>query len=311
MIVVFGSMNVDLLVTVDKLPRPGETVLTPDYVLVPGGKGGNQACAAARAAGEAAQVHMIGRVGPDDWGPIATGMMEAAGVDVRRIAKGTKPTACALIWIDKAGENAIVVASGANLEATADQVPDALLGPGTRVVLQAEVPVEQNWALIERAHGAGAQVILNVAPACPVPPATLGKVGVLVVNEIEAAMVAESEGLPTGGGPEALARELSGQHGLTCVVTLGGDGAIAVAPDGAWRVAALPVTPVDTTGAGDAFTGCLAVALDRGEGMAEALRWASVGAALACLTVGCQSAYVTGDEISARLAELPPAAALA
>ena len=318
MIVVFGSLNVDMLVTVDHLPRPGETVLTPDYVLVPGGKGANQACAAARAAGGGGEVTMIGQVGQDDWGPIATHLLIEAGVDTSHIGRAARPTACALIWVDKAGENAIVVASGANLEARAEQVPDALLGPDTWLVVQMEVPVEQNWPLIERAHARGARIILNVAPAQAVPAAVLGKIHILVVNEIEAAMVAEAEGLAAEGlGPAGLAsaddprgaaRALAARHGLTCIVTLGRDGAAAFAPDGAWSVGALPITPIDTTGAGDGFVGTLAAALNAGAPLPDALRRASVGAALACLTVGCQSAFAGADAIAARLGDLPPAA---
>ena len=309
MIVVFGSLNVDMLVTVDHLPRPGETVLTPDYVLVPGGKGANQACAAARAAG-GGQVTMIGQVGEDDWGPIATHLLVEAGVDTTHIGRAARPTACALIWVDKAGENAIVVASGANLEARAEQVPDALLGPDTWLVVQMEVPVEQNWPLIERAQARGARIILNVAPAQAVPAAVLGKVHILVVNEIEAAMVAEAEGLATTDDPRAAARALAERHGITCIVTLGREGAAAFAPDGAWSVGALPITPVDTTGAGDGFVGTLAAALDAGAALPDALRRASVGAALACLTVGCQSAFANADAIAARLDELAPAVSL-
>lgn len=315
MIVVFGSLNVDMLVTVDHLPRPGETVLTPDYVLVPGGKGANQACAAARAGGRAAGVTMVGQVGQDDWGPIATHLLVEAGVDTDHIGRVDRPTACALIWVDKEGENAIVVASGANLEARAAQVPDALLGPDAWLVLQMEVPIEQNWALIERAHDRGAHIILNVAPAQAVPAAVLGKLDILVVNEIEAAMVAEAEGLAAegrgpAGDPRATARALAARHGFTCIVTLGGDGVAAFAPDGAWSVGALPITPVDTTGAGDGFVGTLAAALDGGATLPEALRRASVGAALACLTIGCQSAFAGADAIAARLDNLPPATPL-
>ena len=310
MIVVFGSLNVDMLVTVDHLPRPGETVLCPGYVLVPGGKGANQACAAARAAGGGGQVTMIGQIGEDDWGPIATHLLVEAGVDTTHIGRAARPTACALIWVDKAGENAIVVASGANLEARAEQVPDALLGPDTWLVVQMEVPVEQNWPLIERAQARGARIILNVAPAQAVPAAVLGNVHILVVNEIEAAMVAEAEGLATTDDPCAAARALAGRHGITCIVTLGREGAAAFAPDGAWSVGALPITPVDTTGAGDGFVGTLAAALDAGAALPDALRRASVGAALACLTVGCQSAFADADAIAARLDELAPAVSL-
>ena len=172
MIVDFGSLNVDLIVKVDHLPAPGETVLCPGYVKVPGGKGGNQACAAARAAigdpGIASdRVVMVGAVGDDDFGPMAMSLLAEAGADLTAMARVDRPTACALIWVDSKGENSIVVASGANLGISADQVPAALLGPDTTLLLQMEVPLDQNWAVVERARAAGARIVLNVAPAAP------------------------------------------------------------------------------------------------------------------------------------------------
>ncbi|MEZ5669445.1 MAG: ribokinase [Alphaproteobacteria bacterium] len=310
MIVDFGSLNVDLIVKVEHLPAPGETVLCPDYVMVPGGKGANQACAAARAAkGDPAvtseRIAMVGAVGDDDFGPKATALLAEAGVDLTAMSRVDRPTACALIWVDSRGENSIVVASGANLALTADRLPASLLGPQTTVLLQAEVPLAENWAVVRRAHAAGARVVLNVAPAAPVPEDVLRSVGVLVVNEIEARMIAEAGGL-AADTPTATAAALAGRYGHTCIVTLGGEGAAAFGPGGAWQVDALKVDPVDTTGAGDAFVGVLAQGLDGGLALPEAMRRASVGAALACLTLGCQSSYVTGDAIRARLDDLAP-----
>jgi len=310
MIVVFGSLNVDIITKVDHLPVPGETVLCPSYVMVPGGKGSNQACAAARAAkGDPAlpsdRIAMVGATGYDDFGPQATALLAEAGVDLSAMARVPHPTACALIWVDARGENSIVVASGANLHISADQVPASFLGPKTTLLLQMEVPAEQNWAVIERARAAGSRIVLNVAPAAPVPETALKAVDVLVVNEIEASMVAKEVGIAAGTARDC-ARALADRFGLTVIVTLGGAGAAAFTRDGAWAVEALKVTPVDTTGAGDAFVGVLAQGLDAGLDLPEEVRRASVGAALACLTLGCQSSYVTGDQIRARLDELPP-----
>lgn len=306
MIVTYGSLNVDMVMTVDALPRPGETVLCPGYVLVPGGKGANQACAAARASG-AGRVAMVGTVGPDDWGPLATHLLREAGVDVTHIARGTKPTACAAIWVEESGENAIVVASGANLETSADQIPDTLLNADTLLLLQMEVPEAGTWEVIARAHANGAKILLNVAPARPVPDEVLHRVDILVLNEIEAAMLTKG---PDAGPVDAAeagaaARQLADKYDLTCIVTLGAAGAVAHAPGEAWSVEALPITPVDTTGAGDAFVGTLAAAIDGGDSLPEALRRAAVGSGLACLRVGCQSAYAQAHEIAARLPEVP------
>lgn len=289
MIVVFGSINVDILMKVACLPRPGETVHCPSYDLIAGGKGANQACAAARAGGKVA---MVGQIGRDVWGEEATRLMAGAGVNLSCVELSDRPTACGTVWIDENAENAIIVASGANLTARSSQVPDEWLSPENSLVLQMEVPPEENWSLIERAYRRGSRILLNLAPANPVPDAMLDMVDVLVVNEVEALMTAKSEGLTISDQPRTLAQLLARRHGATCIVTLGGAGACAVEADGsAWEIMALEVTAVDTTGAGDAFVGILAASLDAGANLPEGLRRASVGAALACLEIGCQSAF--------------------
>jgi ribokinase len=161
MIVVFGSVNIDLVVPVERLPRPGETVLGPHYTLVPGGKGANQALAAARAG---SAVRMIGRVGRDGFADLALADLKAAGIDLSAMERDALPTGCALIPVDRAGGNLIIVASGANRAAAEGQVADALLGPETVVMLQMEVPLADNWRLVERAAPRRAHV-LNCAPA--------------------------------------------------------------------------------------------------------------------------------------------------
>ena len=314
MIVVFGSFNIDFVMRLERMPAPGETILGADYILVPGGKGANQACAAARATATAddggTRVAMIGKVGQDDWGGFATTYLQEAGVNLDGVARCETPTGCAAIFVDGRGENTIAVASGANLDATADQVPDALLGPDCWLILQMEVEPEENWRLISRARRRGAKVLLNVAPAAPVPAAALDQVDILVVNEIEAAMVAREAGIAEDD-PTALARRLSAAHGFTCITTLGAAGAIAVAPDAAWRIDPLPVSPVDTTGAGDAFIGILAAALERGVPLPDALRRGSVGAGLCCTEWGTQTSFPWAERIEERLAELAPARPLA
>jgi ribokinase len=302
MIVVFGSLNVDLLFRLEALPRPGETVLCPGYEVAPGGKGANQATAAARAG---AAVRMIGHVGSDGFAAVARAALAAAGVDATGIKTSTRPTGIAVIAIDRAAENQIMVASGANLDACADDVGDDLLAPGVTVLCQNEVPQTATAALLRRAAARGARTILNLAPAAAVPAAVLRSVDVLVVNEVEArALVGGSE------APATLARELAARHALTCVVTLGARGALAAGPQGELRIGALPVTAVDTTGAGDAFVGALAAALDLGHALDAALARASVAAGLACTKVGAQASQPSAAEIEARLTELPPSTPL-
>jgi ribokinase len=296
-LLVFGSINVDMLFKVEALVRPGETVLCPGYEVAAGGKGANQATAAARAG---AAVRMVGRVGDDSFGRFARNALAAAGVDCAGIATSAKPTGIAVIGIDRAGEN--MVASGANLDTHAEQVADDELAPGVTLLCQNEVRSEATFALLERGRARGARTILNLAPAALVPPRALDALDVLVVNQIEAEMAL---GGAADGDPAALARDLAARHALSCVVTLGAAGALALGPSGGYRIAALAVEPVDTTGAGDAFVGVLAAALDRGHDLAAALARASVAAGLSCTRVGAQTSQPGAAEIAARLAELP------
>ncbi|EWY40065.1 ribokinase [Skermanella stibiiresistens SB22] len=301
MIVVFGSLNMDLVMTVPTLPKPGETVLCPGYQLKPGGKGNNQAIAAARAG---APVAMAGCVGPDAFGSGLIENLVRNGVDTTGVHVAEEATGCAMICVDKAGENFISVASGANLTASAARVPDEALGSGTTVLMQMEVPAEENWALIRRAHGLGARTVLNVAPAADVPTEILKLVDILIVNEHEAAEIAARLEL-TSISEMGLARDLARTCGVTCVVTLGGAGALMAEPGGAlWTAAALKISPVDTTGAGDAFCGILTAALDAGMSPEDALHRASVGAAIACLGLGAQESLPTAEAIDARLADV-------
>ncbi len=300
MLLVFGSLNVDLVFQVEALPRPGETVLCPGHALAAGGKGANQAAAAAKAG---ARVRMVGHLGDDDFGRFARTALVAAGVDDTGIAISAKATGIAVIGVDRRAENQIMVASGANLDTDAGQVDDADLAPGVTVLCQNEIRPEATFALLERARSRGARTILNLAPAGTVPSHVLDALDVLVVNQIEAATAAGGE-----GSPADLARDLAVRHGLTCVVTLGAEGALAITPAGGHSVPALAVEPVDTTGAGDAFTGVLAAALDRDLALPEALRHASVAAGLACTRLGAQTSQPDAAAIAASLADLPDVA---
>ncbi|GAC1343342.1 MAG: ribokinase [Acetobacteraceae bacterium] len=279
MICVFGSINLDLIFALDRLPLAGETVLGPGTQIEPGGKGANQAVAAAL---DGAAVVMVGAVGRDALAEGALAGLRGAGVDIGRVAAVEAATGCASICTDVAGRNLIAVGSGANRLASADQVEDTLLGPGCTLVLQMEVPAAETAALIGRARARGARTVLNLAPALPIEPAALREVDVLVVNEHEAAWLAAQLG--TGAAAAALHRAL----GPTVVRTLGAAGSEFAGTAGAGVVAAYPVDVVDTTAAGDCLTGVLAAGLDRGMGLAAALRRASVAAGLCCAARGSQ-----------------------
>jgi ribokinase len=285
MIVVFGSINVDLIVPVPRLPSPGETVLGGDYALLPGGKGANQALAARRAG---AEVVLAGAVGADSFADIALDLLRSDGVDTRLVRVVEQPTGCAAIMVSSEGENLIAVAPGANASARSDQVPDELLSAGTTLVAQMEVPPSETATLIRRLRTRGGYSLLNLAPALPIDIALLGEIDLVVANEGEAAA--------TGSDPEQLARRL--RQGL--VVARGAAGALAILRDGIRiEVPALAIEPVDTTGAGDTFVGVLAAALDLGSTLEAAQRRASAAAGLACLARGAQTAMPDGATIAA------------
>lgn len=307
MIVVFGSINIDIEMQVERLPHSGETLLCRDYLLVPGGKGANQARAAALTG---ASVKMFGKVGDDSFADSATEYLLAANVDLAGVAAAAANTGVATILVEPTGENCITVGAGANLEARADQVPDSALTPETTLLLQMEVTESENWRLVERAKKRGARVILNVAPAGMVPEAVLQSIDVLVANEVEGAAVAREVGLdaaPASRIPRALAQ----RYALTCIITLGGAGLISFGPDGGWSVPGLPISPVDTTGAGDVFVGALAAALDRGDDQQAATRFAATAAGLSCQKAGTQASAPTLEEVEAALPSLPESRRLA
>ncbi|MBX6323296.1 MAG: ribokinase, partial [Rhodospirillaceae bacterium] len=278
----------------------------PGYATSPGGKGANQALAAARAG---AAVRMVGRVGLDPFAAPALAALEAAGVDLSATRRGETATGCAIVCVEDSGENLIVVAAGANGAVSADQVPDAWLRPGTVLLLQMEVPHAENWRLVERARRSGARILLNVAPSAPVPEVALMALSWLVVNESEALAVARGLGW-AGSDPLAAAEAIAAAGGVATVVTLGRDGAAAFAAGEAWRVGALPIDPVDTTGAGDAFVGVFAAAMAEGADLPASLRRASVAAGLACLVPGAQPSLPDAGAVAARLPQLPPPAPL-
>lgn len=302
MIVVFGSLNIDMVMRVEKMPRPGDTVLCPSYKMIPGGKGANQAVAAAKAG---APVKLFGKIGDDEFGRLALNSLKETSIDLTGVVVSEESsTGCASVCVNAQGENMITVASGANLKAREAEVPSFLLSKETTLLLQMETPVEENWSIIRRAKKFGARVILNLAPAENVPQDILQSLDVLVMNQSEAALLALHLGFDVIS-PTAAARRIAANFGITCVVTLGGDGAIACSPKGTWEVKAMEIEPVDTTAAGDAFVGVFAAALDSGADMANALRRASVASGLACLKQGAQISLPTLSEIDAHQKKIP------
>jgi ribokinase len=292
-VVVVGSTNLDLVVTAPALPRPGETVLGDAFTTVPGGKGANQAVAAARAGAACA---FVGAVGQDSFAAPLRANLAGAGIDVRRLREVPGPSGVALIAVDATAENIIVVAPGANAKlSTLDDDDRAAIGAADVMLCQLEIPLPFVTAAAEAARAAGTTVMLNAAPARPLPAELLAAVDVLVVNQGEAAALAAPA--DRGDDPQLLLDELLVLVPRV-VLTLGASGALYGDRQG-HRVAvdAVRVKAVDTTAAGDAFTGALAVALAERRPVEEALRWAcAAGAACACRP-GASTALPTRDEI--------------
>jgi ribokinase len=294
MILVFGSINIDLVARVSSIPRPGETVMSPGYEVLFGGKGANQAVAAARASnGSEVAVAMVGRVGDDAFGRAALANLEANGVSVELVTRGAEPTGCAFIVVEESGENAITVASGANGALTAASASHVFT-PCDVLVLQMEVPFGEALAVARRARSSGARVIWNFAPA-PAAFTTaelqdlLNATDIFVVNEHEALAAARLLGNAPGGAGQA-AEALVRNGGPTVILTAGRTGATAVSPDGGRAHApALAIDPVDTTGAGDTFVGVLAAGLVEGQELSLALPRACLAASLSCLKSGAQA----------------------
>jgi ribokinase len=310
MIVVFGSINMDLVARVRAIARPGETVLSRRADSFFGGKGANQAVAAARVSGGGpVRVAMAGAVGNDPFGMACLKNLEGNGVDVAAIRITDEPTGCAFITVDETGENAITVASGANMALRSADLPDSLLSNASVVVLQMEVPIADNLEVAARARKAGVKVVWNFAPVPPVKERSamaelLAVTDVLVVNEHEALSIADIVGEPSGDDYLKAGSTISRSFGPTCIVTAGARGAYAIAPDGAQiHAMARPITPVDTTGAGDTFVGVLANGLAEGLEIGRAMERACAAASLSCLTAGAQAGMPQREALEQHLTQ--------
>ncbi len=295
-ILVFGSINMDLVARVRTIARPGETVLSRRADSFFGGKGANQAVAAARIGrGGPVPVAMAGAVGDDPFGQACLDNLRHNGVDVEAVRITREPTGCAFITVDDRGENAITVASGANMSVQAADLPESVLARASVLVLQMEVPVAESLKVAAGARRSGASVVWNFAPA----PAwsdrsematLLAATDVLVVNEQEALSIAGMLDENADGDYLKAAGSLARSYGPTCIVTAGARGAVAVSPDGTQTHAvARPITPVDTTGAGDTFVGVLANGVAEGLTIGDAMQRACVAASHACLATGAQA----------------------
>ncbi len=284
-ILVVGSANMDVVVRVPRQAAPGETVLGGDYAVYPGGKGANQAVAAARAGGV---VRMAGLVGDDAFGAQLRAHLAGDGVDTTCLGTWRGPSGIALITVDDRGQNTIVVSPGANGHVTPDLIPAGELQRAALVVLQLEIPSPTVVFVAEACRAAGVPVLLNPAPAQPLPDEVWRGVRYLVLNETE------SEQL---GGVAAL----RARGADTVILTLGARGVCWSGPAGDGRLAAQPVPVVDTTAAGDAFCGALAAQLAGRVALPDAIRFANAAGALAVTRHGAQPSLGRRAEIEALL----------
>ncbi len=297
MITVFGSINLDQIGTVSRLPRPGETVAGGSFSMAAGGKGANQALAAQRAG---ARVRHIGAVGADAFADLALALLRAEGVDLSGVKTVERATGIAMIFVDEKGENVIAVLPGANGTVSPLEAEQALagIGKGDVLLLQQEIPQEATERALDLAREQGVVSVLNTAPFLPSTPAISGKAAILVANETDFALLLGRELLSLETEMADRARET----GQTVIVTLGEKGVAVATPDRSFHVPALSIIPVDTVGAGDTFCGYLGACLDARLPLEEAVRRAAVAGSLACLKPGAQPAIPLKTDVEAALA---------
>jgi ribokinase len=295
-IVVVGSVNIDMVVKGKSLPAPGETVAGGQFVLAGGGKGANQAVAAARLGGN---VTLVAKVGQDMFGDQALAQFRKEGIDIEGILRDpVHATGVALILVDEKGENMISVASGANHALKPEEIDNvaSLIENADLLMLQMEIPLDCIRRAVELAAKAGVPVILNPAPASPLEASLLRLVTYLTPNESEAEKLT---GVPVHDEASAqrAAKKLMDVGVRNVIITLGSQGALAVNSEGSWMVPSFPVKAIDTTAAGDAFNGGLACAVASGKPLIEAVRDANLVGALSVTKLGAQPSLPTAEEL--------------
>jgi len=303
MIIVFGSNVLDLFFHQADLP-PRDTALFLDtHEEAPGGKGANQAVAAARAGSE---VKFYGALGDGGHGRQMYKNLALAGIDVSGIQfLEDVPSGLATIFVDKTdGTHRIVVSQGANLKARQDTIPDKVLTPESIVLVQGELPINQTEILIERAKKRGAKTVMNFAPATQDLSAdALYNLDYIILNEHEADLIGKKHGIQTND-KTYFVKELNKRFDLVAIVTLGGIGSIVCDGQETYMVSPLKINPVDTVGAGDAYTGYFCAALDQKLPLKDALKHASIAGSLACTKVGAQTAVPSKNEVMAHLNDI-------
>ncbi|MDM7979454.1 MAG: ribokinase [Rhizobium sp.] len=299
MITVFGSINMDLVATTPRLPKPGETVAGTGFATAAGGKGANQALAARRAG---AEVRMVGAVGRDEFAGPALDLLDKAGANLSAVARVDGPTGTALILVGGDGENMIAVVPAANGTVSAAQAESAVEGMQDSDILmvQQEVPAGSVEAALKSAKARGVRTVLNIAPLIPETEDLAALADIVIANETEFERLVGRDNL-TGEEREQILLDMHGKTGQILIVTLGADGVIAAEGGTVHRTKGLKIVPVDTVGAGDTFCGYLAASLDAGLAFGDALRRAAVAGSLACLKAGAQPSIPVAADVTASL----------
>ncbi|WP_377276938.1 ribokinase [Rhizobium sp. R86522] len=299
MITVFGSINMDLVATTPRLPKPGETVAGTGFATAAGGKGANQALAARRAG---AEVRMVGAVGRDEFAGPALDLLDKAGAILSAVARVDGPTGTALILVGGDGENMIAVVPAANGTVSAAQAESAIEGmqDGDILMVQQEVPAGSVEAALKSAKARGVRTVLNIAPLIPETEDLAALADIVIANETEFERLVGRDNL-TGEEREQILLDMHGKTGQILIVTLGADGVIAAEGGTLHRTKGLKIVPVDTVGAGDTFCGYLAASLDAGLAFGDALRRAAVAGSLACLKAGAQPSIPVAADVTASL----------
>ena len=301
-IIVVGSLNADLVVRTPRFPQPGETISGEDLQIIPGGKGANQAVAAAR---QGTPTAMVGRVGRDSFGPDLINNLKQNGVDTERVQTDPESaTGTAIIIVDTNGQNSIVLSPGGNGKVTPADVEEIPFSEATLLLLQLEIPVEAVLAAARRAKENGLRVLLNPAPARALPDELLALPDFLVPNESELSLLS---GLPVNDLPSAenAAKTLLERGIQTVIVTLGANGALIVNKELTKHIPSFTVDVVDTTAAGDAFIGGFASALLQNKSLEEAVRYGCACGALAATKFGAQPSLPTKEDVETFLHEFP------